>query len=282
MKIAVTSASGALGATIINHLISEIGKENVMGLARTPKNAEHLGVEIRKGDYNKPEDLKESLLGVDAVLLVSGNDKPENRIQQHRNVIEAAQYCGVKKLVYTSVEGDGEHGFNAVVKSNRQTEEDLKNSGLNWAIGRNNIYIEPDLEYIPNYKKVGKISNSAGQGKCAYTSRAELAFAYTKLLLTDNFNGKVYHLGGKAISQQELTEAINTVFGTNLSYKTLSVDEYQKERVAELGAFYGLIIAGIYEAMNKGAFNTPSDYEKITGRPHQSPIEMMEAFKAQN
>jgi NAD(P)H dehydrogenase (quinone) len=52
MKIAVTSASGKLGSTIINYLINEIGAENIIGMARTPGKAKHLGVEIRKGDYN--------------------------------------------------------------------------------------------------------------------------------------------------------------------------------------------------------------------------------------
>ena len=52
MKIAVTSASGKLGAEIVQNLINEIGKENVIGIARTTKKAEHLGIEIREGDYN--------------------------------------------------------------------------------------------------------------------------------------------------------------------------------------------------------------------------------------
>ena len=50
MKIAITSASGQLGAAIVKQLIKEIGSENVIGIARTPTKAEHLGVEVRKGD----------------------------------------------------------------------------------------------------------------------------------------------------------------------------------------------------------------------------------------
>lgn len=40
MKIAVTSASGQLGSAIVKQLIEEIGKEQVIGIARTPKKAE--------------------------------------------------------------------------------------------------------------------------------------------------------------------------------------------------------------------------------------------------
>ncbi|MDF9797245.1 uncharacterized protein YbjT (DUF2867 family) [Catalinimonas alkaloidigena] len=44
MKIAVTSASGQLGSAIVKQLIKEIGKENVIVIARTPSHAESLGV----------------------------------------------------------------------------------------------------------------------------------------------------------------------------------------------------------------------------------------------
>ncbi len=36
MKIAVTSANGKLGSAIVKQLIAEMGKENVIGIARTP------------------------------------------------------------------------------------------------------------------------------------------------------------------------------------------------------------------------------------------------------
>ena len=49
MKIAVTSANGKLGSAIVKQLIVEMGKENVIGIARIPEKAQHLGVEIRKG-----------------------------------------------------------------------------------------------------------------------------------------------------------------------------------------------------------------------------------------
>ena len=183
MKIAVTSASGKLGASIVKHLIKEIGKEHVVAIARTPERAKYLGVEVRKGDYNSREEFDIALAGIDAVLLVSGMDDPQKRIVQHRNVIEAAKTNGVKKIVYTSIIGaEKNNAFSPIVQTNRQTEKDVQNSGLNWVIGRNGIYIEPDLEYIENYVKAGEIKNCAGQGKCTYTSREELGYAYAKML----------------------------------------------------------------------------------------------------
>lgn len=128
MKIAVTTASGSLGSAVVERLKHEIGKENIVGIARTPEKAKHLGVEIRKGDYNHKAHFVKALKGVDALLLVSGMDHPDKRIQQHRNVIEAAKENGLAKIVYTSIIGaEKGNAFSPIVASNRQTELDVKN-----------------------------------------------------------------------------------------------------------------------------------------------------------
>lgn len=280
MKIAVTAANGKLGSSVVKELTKDIGKENVIGIVRTPEKASHLGIEVRKGDYNSREDFNSALIGVDSVLLISGMDDPQKRIQQHRNVIEAAIQNGVKKIVYTSIIGDEEEtAFSPIVKSNRQTEMDVKESGLKWVIGRNGIYIEPDLEYIDTYVKEGEIRNCAGDGKCGYTSRNELGFAYTQMLLRDRHNGQTYNLIGEPITQTQLAELINQEFNTNLKFNSVAVDEYEKERKAELGDFIGTVIAGIYNGIKKGVNDVPSDFQKASGRPHKSMIQIMKEFK---
>ena len=280
MKIAVTSASGKLGASIVKYLIKEIGKENVIGIARTPENAKHLGVEIRKGDYNNKSDFEIALQGINTVLLVSGMDEPQKRIEQHRNVIEAAKKNGVAKIVYTSIIGAEENNaFSPIVQTNRQTEKDIRESGLDWVIGRNGIYIEPDLEYLETYIKEGEIRNCAENGKCAYTSRVELGYAYAKMLIENKHNGNTYNLVGEAITQTELTNYINKVFDTKLVFNPVSEKDYLEERKAAIGDFIGTVIGGIYQGIKEGANDVASDFEKATGRKHATPLEMMEDFK---
>lgn len=280
MKIAVTAASGNLGSAIINKLKQEIGTENIIGIARTTEKANFLGVEIRKGDYNNKEDFDIALKGVDALLLISGMDHPDKRIQQHQNIIEAAKENGVQKIVYTSIFGaEKGNAFSPIVASNRQTEEDIKSSGLQWAIGRNGIYIEPDLEYLENYKNDGSIINCAADGKCGYTSRQELAYAYFNMLTNNSLVGKTYNLFGESITQNELANKINKAFNTSLEYKNISVDEYVKQRQSALGDFMGTIIGGIYEGIKTGKFDGESNFSEVTKRPHKSIDEMINEFK---
>jgi NAD(P)H dehydrogenase (quinone) len=270
-KIAVTAASGQLGAEIVKATASLVGHDAVVGLARTLSKAQGLGVEVRPGDYGSPSDLENSFKGVDAVLLVSGMEAPEKRIGQHRNVIQAAKSAGVRRIVYTSIQGaDEQTAFSPVVQSNRQTEQDVKESGLEWVIGRNGIYIEPDVEYIENYKQRGEIANCAGDGRCGYTTRSELAFAYARMLTEPQHTGQTYNLHGQAITQKQLADYLNSAFGTNLRYRAMSVDEYRAERIAELGEFMGTVIAGIYEGILAGEVDLPSHYASAAGREHLS------------
>ena len=280
MKIAVTSVSGNLGSAIAKQLIQEVGKDNVTGIARTPEKAKHLGIEIRKGDYNSREQFNNALVGIEKLVLISGMDAPEKRIQQHRNVIKAAIANGVKKIVYTSIIGDEEKtAFSPIVKSNRLTEKDIQNSGLDWVIGRNGIYIEPDLEYIETYKKLGEIKNCAGDGKCTYTSRNELGYAYAKMLTEEKHSKKLYNLVGEPITQTKLADYINQIYNTNLVFNSVSVEEYTNERKTELGDFMGTVISGIYEGILNGVYNVNSDYEKAAGRLHKSTLKIIEDIK---
>ncbi|GIU54123.1 SDR family oxidoreductase [Shewanella sp. KT0246] len=283
MNIAITAASGQLGTAIVKALLAINPKENVIALARTPANARHLGVEVRPGDYNEPLQLEQSLQSIDLLLLVSGMDAPDKRIRQHRNVIEAAKKAGVRKIVYTSVQGAEENtAFSPVIQSNRQTEQDVRDSGLDWVIGRNGIYIEPDIEYIDSYKKLGFITNCANDGKCGYTTRSELGFAYACMLTNDKHNSQTYNLHGEALTQYQLADYMNQAFDTELTYKPMTVEEYQQDRIAELGDFIGTVIAGIYQGIQEGKANNPSHFVQAAGRAHISWDEYFTDFKSHN
>ena len=270
MTIAVTAVSGQLGSAVVRALARLGTGETVVGLARTPEHVTGLDIEVRPGDYADPARLEDALGGVDSLLLVSGNESPDRRIEQHRNVLRAARAAGVSKVVYTSVQG-AEHGtaFSPVVQSNRQTEADVRASGLEWAIGRNGIYIEPDIESIDAYVAEGFVANSAGDGRCGYTTRPELAHAYARLLTEPTHSGRTFRLNGVPITQTGLVDHINRAFGTRLTYRPMSVEEYRLDRIKELGDFIGTVIAGIYEGIRDGAHDDPGDFASAAGRPHQ-------------
>ena len=271
MTIAVTAVSGQLGRAVVGALARLDPSQTVVGLARTPERAEGLDIDVRPGDYSDIDQLSTSLKGVATLLLVSGNEQPEERVQQHRNVLDAARAAGVGKVVYTSVQGAEEGtAFSPVVQSNRQTEDDVRNSGMDWVIGRNGIYIEPDIESLDAYVAAGEVANCAGDARCGYTTRPELADAYARMLIQPAHNGRTYRLHGEPLTQTQLVELLNRTFETQLAYRPMTVEEYREDRVAALGDFIGSVIAGIYEGIRHGAHDQPSGFEAATGRPHQA------------
>lgn len=271
MTIAVTAVSGQLGSTIARALLARKTDIPIIGLARSPGKVKLDGIEVRAGEYTDADGMTTALSGVNTLLMVSLNTPPDIRTGQHQTAINAAKAAGVSRIVYTSVQGAEEGtAFSAVVQSNRQTEADLTASGMEWTIGRNGIYIEPDVDYIDSYAKAGEIANSAGDGRCGYTTRSELAEAYANMLLDRHHNSQTYNLHGQPLTQGELAAHLNKAFGTNLTYRPMSVEDYRADRIAELGDMMGTIIAGIYEGIRMGAVDNPSDYEAAAGRPHQS------------
>lgn len=72
------------------------------------------------------------------------------------------------------------------------------------------------------------------------------------------------------MTQAELAAHLNTAFGTSLTYRAMSVEDYRADRRAALGDTMGTIIAGIYEGIRSGVFDRPSDFETAAGRPHQT------------
>ncbi len=271
MRVAITAASGKLGSAVVAATAAKIGPENVVAVARTPAKARHMGVEVRAGSYDNRAELDAAFIGIDRVLLVSGMDPPDQRIGQHRSVIAAARSNGVQKMVYTSIQGpEAGTAFSPIVQSNRQTEEDVKESGMAWAIGRNGIYIEPDVEYVDTYVKDGEIVNCAAGGRCGYTTRTELAHAYATLLAATADDNRIFDLSGAPITQAELATYLGRAFGAEIAYRSMSFDDYLVDRIDELGEFIGTVVAGIYQGIREGAYDTKGDFEAAAGRPHQS------------
>jgi len=283
MKLGITAASGHLGAAIIRQLLKNNSPENIIGMARTVEKTKGLGVEIRKGNYENKDEFLNALADVDVLLLVSSMAKSEDRLRQHGNVIEAAKECGVKKIAYTSIIGSADAtDFASIVASNRETEKMIENSGLEWVIGRNGLYIEPDLDAVPEYQKAGVVTNCAGDGRCSYTTRDELGFAFTNMMLDNQHNGHIYNLTGPSLTQQELVDFINTYFGLHLKFQDIPVEEFKQDRLAAHGEHLGTIIAGIYDSIRRGFFDVDSDFATAAGRPHLSWPEYIQQYKRTN
>jgi len=284
MKVGVTAASGNLGRLILAELVSTIGADNVVGIARAPGKIGLAGIETRAADYADAAVWPEALEGLDTVILVSAPAGCGDRIKMHWNVMEGGALAGVRKMLYTSVIGNGKEAdtlYAPFAAINRQTEAMLQTSGLEWVIPRNGLYLEFDVAHIVNADQDGGIfRNNGGNGRCGYITRAEIAFATAQLALDEQHNGRIYNLVGTCHTQAELVKMVNEVYGTHVGYEAISDEECFARLEPERGEIVANMLTGCYQCIRNGAYEVPSDYQAAAGRPAKSIKEQIAAIKS--
>lgn len=285
--IAVSAASGRLGRAVLRALTRHFPNQPLVAVLRAPsKLADFAAVEKRAGDYASVESMTVALRGVRALVLISapvagGSD----RELLHRNAIEAARRAGVRKVLYTSVIGNGvelQTAFAATQRVNRRAEADLVSSGLDWIIARNGFYLDIDIDRMKAAAAANGIyESSAGQGRSNYISVDELAFATASLIAGDKPTGRIYNLVGESITVPELTRLVARTFGLQLEYRAIS-DEHRLANtradasvLARGGEDVAQMLAGLGQGQRLGAFDVRSDFEAAAGRPCRSIGEML-------
>lgn len=236
--ILVTGATGQFGSKAIDHLLKKgVNPSGISALVRDAAKAQILkdkGIEIRVGDYTDHDSLVNAFRGVDKLLLVSSNDRQavENRTAQHINVIKAAKDAQVKHIVYTSFIRKPNFEDSAIAAfqdSHLQSEAFLKDSGIDYTILQNGIY----LEMIPVFAgekvaETGIILFPAQEGKASYVLREELAEAAAHVLTTQGHENKSYRLTNtESVSFDDIAKALSATLGKNVHYQSPSATEFE-------------------------------------------------------
>lgn len=197
----------------------------MIALVRSPEKAGDLGIEVRPFDYTKPEELVDGLMGVDHLLLISGNEIGQ-RAPQHRNIIEAAKKAEVKWIVYTSLLRADTSSL-SLADEHVETENMLKDSGIPHTILRNGWYTENYTASIPGALENGALVGSAGQGKISSATREDYAEAAAVVLSSDGHVGKVYELAGdRSYTLDELAAELSRQTQREIPYRDLPEDQY--------------------------------------------------------
>ena len=284
MKIAVTAASGGLATAMMKYLIDELGTENLCAVARSPEKVKISGIETRRGDYQSVEELTKAFLVIDTVVMISAPVGDWDRVAMHRNVITAAKQASVRKILYTSVIGNGKEKntwFWQTQQVNRQTEIDLQESGLEWVVARNGLYLEKDLHHIMQAKDPGVYRNIADNGKTGYITVDELAYATAKLVFNDRANAQIFNLVGDTLTQAQLVHLVNQVFDMDVRYETITDEENIAElmkdpKISDRGEQVAKMLTGVFQAVRVGALDVKSNFRTAAGRAVKPTLQMLQ------
>ena len=268
-KIAVTGVTGNLGG-MVSRLCKKNGIE-VRNLARNVEKAEKLGFSnVFKSSYDKSEDTVKSLEGIEVLFMVSGSENP-NRVQQHKDFIDAAKIAGVSHIIYLSFYNASKNSIFTLGRDHYATEEYIKENGFKYTFLRDNFYADFFVDLCREY---GEIKGPAGNGKVSAVVRSDVSEVAAKILENPGKweNHTLNMTGPEELSMTEIVKAVSEYLGKEIKYIEETVEEaYESRKIwkAEQWEYNSWVstYTAIAENEQSGISN---DIEKVLGRKASS------------
>jgi NAD(P)H dehydrogenase (quinone) len=224
-------------------------------------------VASRQADYDDPRSLENAFRGLDSLIFVSSDGRPEVMARHHENVLEALIEARVRHVVYTSVVTVGEESSFVYNSVHRWTEDALAKTDIEVFIARTSIFFEFFLSsFVFTALDRGELAIPAGDGRMSLVSREDVG----DCLATAANEGRVGRAdltGPESLTGTEIAVQVSEVTGRPMIYVSLGGDDYRAELQAS-GAARWLIDAfsTMFEAIRLGQFAAVSDDVRAMSR----------------
>lgn len=267
-NIAVTGATGAVGSRVAK-LLRAGGVHPrlvVRDLARVEPVAGFEAVQMGPRGYRDQTVLTEALGGCDTLFLVSARESAD-RVVEHAHAVRAAVDAGVTRIVYTSFLGADPDAVFTFGQDHYATEQLIRECGVAWTFLRDSFY----LDFIPHMVgDDGVIRGPAGEGRCAWVARDDVAAAAAAVLqATDGaHDGKMYDLTGpEAHTLSWAAEQLSAVTGREIKFRNETVQgAYESRSHIDTPDFEKDGWVTSYVAIGVGDMDVVSDaVESLTG-----------------
>jgi len=272
-RIAVTGASGKLGAATLNFLLeSGVPPRDLTAVVRDPGKASALaqrGIQVRRADYTDATSLENAFRGIQRLAFISTSALGEERMLQHRHVVNAARTARVAHIFYTSVIKPAADAKFAASPGHFHTEELIRASGIPHTLFRNNLYMDLVPLMFGGAQATGKLAHNGGAGRVGFVARQDVAEALATSLSLDQQEGRTYAITAPTpYSLADVAAALARASMKSISYDPLTSEDFRKllqaiplpPPVVEMSVALG-------EAIRAGEFDAGSDdVEQLMGR----------------
>lgn len=281
MSVVVTGATGRLGRLTVEALLARgVEPTSIVATGRATDKLADLadrGVNVAELDYS---DVREGVLSAgDVVVFVSGSEVGQ-RVDQHRNLVDAAVRAGVARLIYTSAPAADDTTL-ILAPEHAATEQLIRESGLAFTFLRNGWYSENFEQAFRQASGTGVVAASVGQGRVASAAIADFAEAAAVVATTEGHEGVVYELSGDvAWSHDDLAAAFGEVLGREVVYRPLTPEEHRSVLV---GAGLDEGTAGFVVALDQNTAEgllavTTGELTKLIGHPTTPLLETVRTW----
>lgn len=271
MKLLVTGATGSLGSKIVASLLKKVPASQLVVSVRHPEKAEkfkQLGVEVRQGDFDRPETLATAFSGIDRLLIISTDGDNETRTKQHKNAVAAAEHAQVKFIAYTSIV-NAQKSKNIFASTHQATEEAILKTGIPYSFLRNNWYLENEISNIQGVLAGAPWVTAAKEGKVGWALKQDYAEAAATVLSGEGHENTVYELSGALMTQEELVSVVGALIGKEVSVQQVDDAAYAKiVKDAGVPEFLIPMLVGIQKSIRDHTLEVASnDFEQLLGHP---------------
>ena len=274
--IVVTGATGQLGQSVMDGLLTRLTADRLVASVRDPAKAKAFaerGVDVRAGDFAKPEGLAAAFSGATQVLVVSVDKLGEQALQMHSAAIQAARRVGARRVLYTSHMGARANSLFVPASDHAATEALLAEGGGAFTSLRHGFYAESALQLIGHGLRAGEI-RAPEDGPVSWTTRADLAEADAILLAEEErLDGITPPLTApEAFTMADLAATASELTGREIKRVIVSDDEWREAKVAQgVPAPMAEMLLGIYRVARRGDFAAiDPTLEALLGRRPQT------------
>jgi len=270
--ICVMAATGEVGKATVDDLL-RLGVEpsQIVAAGRNPRKLEGFaarGVAVRPADYQDGLGLVAAFRGVETLILIPTKTPAAPRCVEHANALNAAKSAGVKRIVFLSLQAATPTSLFNVAPFILFAESATRQSGIEWTFARMSLYSDPIAEWAPELARMCRLPYPLKNARIAYVARADVSRTLAAVARRDDLHGRILELTGPAaVSMPELALAVSNATGANVTFATITFDEYREIcRKDNLPDEIIDILATMYQAAEAQEFsNATPDILSLTG-----------------
>ena len=237
---------------------------------------ESLGGEVVIGSIENKEAVDQSMVDVETALILLPNS--ENQLSLEKQLVDSAKQAGAKRVVKMSSIEATPDATSPIPKLHLESEEYIKQSGLNWTMIKPNFYMQNLLASAGTIKDQGKIFLPMGEGKTGMIDTTDVGKVLAKVLSEDGHESINHEITGPEIlSFNEVAEIFSKGLDKQVDYVDVPLAAYKETLGQFLTNQWHLdAVIDLFKGIADGGIEEKTDtYSELMGESPKSLSEFI-------
>jgi uncharacterized protein YbjT (DUF2867 family) len=237
---------------------------------------ESLGGEVVIGSIENKETVDQSMVDIEAALILLPNS--ENQLSLEKQLVDSAKQAGANRVVKMSSIEATPDATSPIPKLHLESEEYIKQSGLNWTMIKPNFYMQNLLASAGTIKDQGKIFLPMGEGKTGMIDTTDVGKVLAKVLSEDGHESMNHEITGPEIlSFNEVAEIFSKGLDKQVDYVDVPLAAYKETLGQFLTNQWHLdAVIDLFKGIADGGIEEKTDtYSELMGESPKSLSEFI-------